>query len=418
MAKLAPPRGMRDFPPAEMARRKEVVAKVESVFASFGYAPFDTPALESIELLRAKCGSDVEKQIFETGKLGLRFDLTVPLARFVASNPSLPKPFKRYAIGPVWRREEPQKGRFREFLQADIDIAGGARVECDAELLACSDAALRGLGFREFEILVNNRKVLDEIAGKIGIENVSQVFRSVDKLQKIGEEGVIGEMMGKGIEEKKAKNLLEAISFEGKNEKILEMLEKNYACEGVEELKRLLELCGAYGMGNVKIKLSLARGLDYYTGPVFEIYAGGGVGSIGGGGRYDRMIDELGGVPTPMTGISLGIERIMELIGGEKAEARPSVFVACVKSEFYPYAISVARELRNSGVTTQTDLMGRNLRKQFEYANSLGISFVAVVGEKEKKGGKLNLRDMASGKESLVSVAEAVKKINNAGGQS
>ncbi|MEM3030293.1 MAG: histidine--tRNA ligase [Candidatus Micrarchaeia archaeon] len=411
-ASFQPPRGMRDFLPKEMIAREEMLEKITAVFRAFGFEPLETPALESMEVLRAKAG-DVSGQIFpiEGGELGLRFDLTVPLARVVAGNPALPKPFKRYCIARVWRREEPQKGRLREFLQADIDIVGSAEKSCEAELLACASKALEATGFDEYRIRLNNRRILERVLAGQGIEAgvFSAVMRSLDKTEKIGDDGVVKELEAKGVSGETARALLRALRMGGGNaEKLARMGE--IAGEGVRELRDILELAKAYGIEKrIQVDFLLVRGLDYYTGPVFEIDAGGGVGSIAGGGRYDNLIQAYGGEPTPAVGISLGVERMMALRAGEGKSTRTRVFVANAKPEFLAKAVAVAQSLRERGITAQADVMGRNLRRQFEWATGAGIPFIAVVGEREVKEKKITLRDLAKREERMVTLAEAAK---------
>ncbi|MBI5159005.1 histidine--tRNA ligase [Candidatus Micrarchaeota archaeon] len=464
------PRGMRDFLPVQMIFRERVISVIKSVFEKYGFDSLETPALERLDVLGAKAGEDVEKQVYKIdgGELGLRFDLTVPLARVVACNKNLPLPFKRYCVGRVWRRDEPQKGRFREFWQADVDVVGSASVECEAELLACACECLDALGFSDYEVVLNSRKVLDAVVAKVGVEagSVSSVFRSLDKLEKIGVEGVKSELREKKISDKKITALLASIQVEGNsNEEKIAVMEKLVgACEGLNELRELLKACEGYGTNGrvkssdcgcagsgervkagrsdccervgkcvkagacegdccagfaskVRVDFGLVRGLDYYTGPVFEVKAGGGVGSVAGGGRYDGLIELYGAQKTPAVGISLGVERLMALLderGGERVKTRVQAFVACVKSELKSEASRVAGELRCAGVRVQTDLMGRNLRKQFEYANALGIKFIVVVGEKELKEGKIILKNLESGVEEKTSVSSAAEKIKKA----
>ncbi|MEM4389967.1 MAG: histidine--tRNA ligase [Candidatus Micrarchaeia archaeon] len=417
MADFQPPRGMRDYLPEEMIAREGMLEKITAVFRTFGFDPLETPALESMEVLRAKAG-ELGGQIFSVeGELGLRFDLTVPLARVVASNPALPKPFRRYCIARVWRREEPQRGRLREFIQADIDIVGSAEMSCEAELLACAGKALEAAGFAEYRIRLNNRKIVERVLEAQGIAKgaLVTVMRSLDKTEKIGEDGVVRELEAKGVSGETARGLLRVLKAEGSNAQKLASMEGT-AGEGVRELREILELAKAYGIDErIEVDFLLVRGLDYYTGPVFEIEAGGGVGSIAGGGRYDNLIQSYGGEPTPAVGISLGVERMMALRGEGGVRTRTKVFVANTRPEFLPSAIKVAQALRERGIAAQTDVMGRNLRKQFEYAAGAGIPFVAVIGEREMKEGKLTLRDLAKKEERAVTLAEAVRILRGRG---
>ncbi|MEM7826155.1 MAG: histidine--tRNA ligase [Candidatus Aenigmatarchaeota archaeon] len=431
---FSPPKGMRDFGQEETIMREYVIQTIKKVFECYGFESIETPALEDLELLTAKSGEEISKQIFRVEtekerKLGLRFDLTVPLARFVANNPQLPKPFKRYAIAPVWRYEEPQAGRLRQFYQADIDICGSESMEADVECLACALDCLKALGFEDVVVRINNRKILDafveivkeKIPEEVKIEFGSlEVFRAIDKLSKIGVENVKEELRKIGLQEKQIEKLLEMISLKGEFEEILEKSEallskSKKGKEGLEELKKIFEISKFYGIEKkLVLDFSLARGLDYYTGPIFEIEVKGGkIGSIAGGGRYDNLIELYGGRPTPATGISLGIERIMELKKKEMKlpKTRVKVFVANVDESMKRKAIEIAKEFRKKGIPTQIDLMGRNLKKQLEYADSVGIPFVVIVGKKEVEKGKLKLRDMVKKVEMEMGIEEIIKTV-------
>lgn len=429
------PKGMKDFGPEEMIIREYVIQTIKRIFESYGFETIETPALEDLELLVAKSGEEVAKQIFrieteKEKKLGLRFDLTVPLARFLANNPQLPKPFKRYAIAPVWRYEEPQSGRLRQFYQADVDICGSSSMEADVECIACALDCLKALGFKDLSVRINNRKILEafveivkeKIPEEVKIEFGSlEVFRAIDKLGKIGVEGVKKELKEIGLPEKQVEELLEMISIKGEFEKVLEKSEKflsknQKGREGLEELKQLSEFSKIYGIEDkLVLDFSLARGLDYYTGPIFEIEVKGEkIGSVAGGGRYDNLIELYGGRPTPATGISLGIERIMEILKKRAIKlpkTKIKVFVANVDPSLKKEAVKIAMRLREGGIETQTDLMGRSLTKQLEYANSLGIPFVVIVGKEEVKKNKFKLRDMKKKIEKEMKIEEIIETI-------
>ncbi|MEM2948756.1 MAG: histidine--tRNA ligase, partial [Candidatus Anstonellales archaeon] len=405
--------GMRDFGPKEMLIREWVVEKIEEKFKLYGFRPLDTPAMEFLDVLTAKSGEEIKQQIFRIKgeEIGLRFDLTVPLARFVASNLEIPKPFKRYAIAKVWRNEEAQKGRYREFMQADADIVGTKSMRAEGELLNLTYDVLKGLGFelKNAKFLLNNRKILNGLAESWGIDEKKRedVFRSLDKMDKIGENGVRKELEGK-VGRKKTEEILESLKVGGKNREKLEFAAR-YSKEGARELEEILTY-----FPKAEVDLFLVRGLAYYTGPIFEVKLSEEIGSVAAGGRYDGLIG-LYGSGEYATGISFGVERLIYLInkrGEENArETTTKIFVANVKPEFYPYALKIAEELRKAGICTEVDLNDRNLRKQFEYANALKIPYVAIVGEKEKKEGKITLRSMESGKEEFSSLNECIKKL-------
>lgn len=399
------PKGMRDFLPKEMMVREEVFQKIREAFREFGYVPLETPALEYLSTLNAKNqgGEEIAGQIFALNdeKLGLRFDLTVPLAR-VAASTSFPKPFKRYQIGRVWRREEPQKGRYREFWQADVDVIGCASMRAEAELLEVASLSLRRLGFREFKILLNNRKMLNGALEAAGIKEKQRAMRILDKADKVGEKEA--ERMLRAEFGKKGEGLLRMLPTHGTNEDKLAAVEQ-YSAEGVNELREIISF-----FPHVEIDLRMVRGLGYYSGPIYEIKAPGLSGSIAAGGRYDGLLS-IYGKAEPATGISLGVERIALLLS-EKHDAKTytRVFVASLP-DAYAYALSVVRELREAGIPAETDLMGRALAKQLDYANSKGIPFVAVVGKKEMEEKKVTLKDMKSGGSSCLSIEEALKRL-------
>jgi histidyl-tRNA synthetase len=340
--------------------------------------------------------------------MGLRFDLTVPLAR-VAASTSLPKPFKRYCIAKVWRREEPQRGRFREFLQADIDIIGSSSMACEAELLACAADALRALGF-EFTIRLNSRKTVNALLEKAGVAAAQRTdaMRSLDKLDKQGRAAVEAELLSKGLAGECVGNIFNSIALSA--EELKRTLGDG---SGIEELEEIARIADGYGIADrIRLDFSLMRGLGYYTGPVFEI-AAGSIGSVAGGGRYDGL-SALYGAELPAAGISLGIERLMELLRERGAPGKKTlvqVYVAAAKPEFAGQALSAARALRSAGVNAQTDLLQRSLRRQFEYASSQGIPFVAIIGEKEAKQGKITLRNLASGEEKMLALGEAAEAV-------
>lgn len=422
-----PPRGTRDFFPEEMIKREYIFNTVKAVFERFGFLPIETPAFESWELLAKKGGGGIKEEIYyfkdkSERELGLRFDLTVPLARIIASNPQIPKPFKRYQIGRVWRYDRPQAGRFREFWQADIDIIGSERVDADAECVAVGYESLKALGLREFVIKINNRKVLNGIMDVLGIENQTEVFRLLDKIEKIGERGV-----EKGLKEligTKTKNLLELIKIKGKPESVIKnaknrLKNSSLAVSGLEELEELVSLARFYGVKDLEIDFSLVRGLDYYTGPIFEVVLKNRKGSIAGGGRYDGLIESCGGRPTPAVGFSLGIERIYEAMESKNLFRTPKtktkVFVACVDDSVKKNVIEVSQKLRKEGVCVQIDVMGRDLKKQLEFADKNGISFVVLIGEEEVKQQRFTLKDMSKRTQTKTSIEKVIEIVKNKG---
>jgi len=415
-------KGTRDFLPEEMILRQQVLEKMKYVFEVFGFQPLETPALESWEVLSAKGagGPEILKETynfedFGGRRVGLRFDLTVPLARVVAMSPNISLPFKRYQIQNVWRYGDVTKDRFREFLQADIDTIGSDSMLADAEIIACVITTLTELGFKKFKVRLNNRKILSALAKYAGIseEKVIDTFRTIDKLTKIGEEGVKKELIEKGISEESSKKILELIKIKGYP--ALEKAEKLVKDkQGIEELRQIVSFLKKMKVEpKFEIDLSLARGLDYYTGPIFEVFAEEEIGSLAGGGRYDKMIGLFLGKDVPATGISFGIERIIEVMKERKMiETKRSnvrVFVIAVNDKIRDKVLEIVHLLRNNSISADFDLRTRNLSKQLDYANSLGIPNVIIVGEKELENNSVKLKKMDTGKEILLKIDDIVK---------
>ncbi|MBI2079960.1 histidine--tRNA ligase [Candidatus Micrarchaeota archaeon] len=406
--KMQTPKGMRDLLPEDMIIRNYVNNIIESTFKSYGYLPLETPAMEYLTTLRAKAGAEVDKQIFviEGNELGLRFDLTVPFARVVATN-TFPKPFKAYCIGSVWRKEEPQRGRYREFWQAEIDVFGSRSMRSDAEIISVTIEVIKKLGFEKQTVVLNNRTILDALAEELGFaDKKAEVFRLLDKLDKLGENEVKKQIKGV-IGEKPVKELFELLKTKGTNEEKLKSVEQ-LAPDAVKELRQIIQFCNF----PVEVDFALVRGLGYYTGPVFEVKLSDNLGSVAGGGRYDNLLS-LYGQGDYATGIGIGIERLIVLIK-ELKKANPektytNVLVATVKPEFYNNTLEFAAKLREEGINVEVDLNERNLRKQFDYANALSIPYVVVLGEKEIKEKLYTLKNMQTGKEDKLTFQDVIK---------
>jgi histidyl-tRNA synthetase len=411
-----PPRGTRDFLPDEMYKRNWVLDQIREVYESYGFEPLGTPAFESWELLKLKSGEDVINQIYyfkdkADRELGLRFDLTTSLARVVAVHRELQMPFKRYAMGTVWRYENPSEKRFREFWQADADTVGVSDSIADAEVLSVAVDCLKKMGFSGFVIKLNDRRILEAFIKQAGIpqDRVLDAIRAVDKLLKVGKEGVIKELIKMSIQEESAMWLLDSLSLTGTPNNVLvetekKLMDSQEGLKGLKALKDLVENAKLFDYDKyLDIELSLARGLDYYTGPVFEVLAEGyeDYGSIAGGGRYDGIINLLGGGNTPATGISFGIDRLVPLIemkgGFNDIELGVDVLVAPISAVMKGEAIKVAQELRAVGISTIIDLLGRSFSKQLEYANKKGVRKVVIVGKQELEEGCLTIKDMKTG---------------------
>jgi len=416
------PRGVRDFNTAEAIVRREVLAVVEETFKRFGFSPIETPALENLNVLYAKTyGEESGKEIFkiEGEDAALRYDFTVPLARFIAMNKDTPLPFKRYQIGSIWRKDEPQRMRYREFLQADIDIVGSSELISDAEVVAVAAQILDELGVSGYKILINDRIILNGIISFFGIPNEKsvQAIRLIDKLPKIGNDEVIKGLVGLGMKQENATSLIKFIIKEEDNDEKLNRVEANIGLkEEVNKLRELIRLIGLYkAKGDLVIDLSLARGFDYYTSFVWEfvVYDENRkrLPTIVAGGRYDNLIGMFINQQIPATGLSIGIDRIMNVISSStdrKSYAR--VYVASV-GNVLDYSLYVANALRAAGINTDINMTKRNIAKQLEYANAMRFRYVAIIGEREQSSNKLKLRDMVSGNEELLGIDEAITVI-------
>ncbi len=417
-------KGMRDFLPEEAILRESVFDTVKRVFEKFGFSPAITPSLEYYEVFANKyaIGEENLKNIYEfkdksDRRLALRFDQTVPLARLVASNPQLPKPFKRYEISRVWRYEEIKRGRYREFWQCDIDTIGSKSMLADAEIISCSLEALKELGLKVY-MRINNRKLLSDMLVFSGVDKnkMLDVLRTIDKLDKFGLDYVKKELKKYKLSNKSIEKIAKIISIKGKAEDVLEKVRNIISeSEGINELNELLKyLKDMVDEESIMIDISLARGLDYYTSTIFELVSEDkNIGSLAGGGRYDNMIGKFAETKEeiPAVGIALGIERIIELIKNRKEKSVTSVFIVSVNDSVISDVFKVAKKLRQKGINTEIDVMGRSISKQLEYVNNQEIPFVVFIGPKEIQAGKYKLRDMKNGKESELTIDEIIEKI-------
>lgn len=412
------PKGTRDFLPEEMIKRQYVLDSIRNVFEKWGFDPLKTPAFEDWELLAAKSGEDVKNEIYyfkdkADRELGLRFDLTVPLSRVVAMNPNIPKPFRRYQMDPVWRYDNPGSGRYREFIQCDIDVVGSESPEADALVVVVACDALKTLGFRDFVVKINSRKILTGFLQSLDVKNADDVFRSMDKLEKFGEDVVVSELKTKGVDERNIKLIIEFARTDF--EEVYRLVKgEEVGKQGIEELKKVFESIESLGFGQfIKFDPSLVRGLGYYTGPVFEIVTKDSKLSIAGGGRYDNLVSAFGGKQTPATGISLGVERIINIMQEKGMLDIPrtltKIFVANVSDKERNFSLGIAKSLIANNIPTEFDVMDRNLKKQLDYVNSKAIPFVIVIGNKEVGSMKAMLRDMKSGEEKEIDLDELSK---------
>ena len=425
---------MRDFLPAELARRRYVIDTIQQTYEKYGFVPVETPSIENLSTLLGKYGDEGDQLLFrilhrrdklaraletpEVGEkdladLGLRYDLTVPLARLIANNPELPKFFKRYQIQPVWRADRPGRGRFREFWQCDVDITGSKSLIAEAEVCSAVAEVLLKLGFSNFEIHLNHRQLLKCLikAAGIALENEALTLVAVDKLDKIGIEGVEKELEQRGISAAQSRALLSHIQRPCGLDEAGELQRLKQALSGDEEaiaaiaqLETLTSLLdSSKASGHYSIDASLARGLGYYTGPIFEIRSSDFSGSLGGGGRYDGLIGMFKGSEIPAVGFSIGFERLL-LVLEEKGllgqiACGPDVVICHFDDVADSAVIEAASSLRAHGVKVETYPETPKLGKQIAYAESIGAAWVAIMGASEAAEKVLSLKNLVSGEQ-------------------
>jgi histidyl-tRNA synthetase len=439
-----PPRvlkGFRDDPPELMIPRERLIDCVRRVYRSYGYAPIDTPALEYLEILTGKAGEESEKQLYkfedQGGRwVGLRFDLTVPFARFAAQYvPEAGVPFKRYHIAKVWRGENTSRGRFREFMQCDFDIIGTRSLAADAEIVLVIHDMLRAIGFTDFSIRLNNRKVLTGILERLGLaDRAAAVLRALDKLGKIGRDGVIEEMgEAAGLTAEQSAEVLRLTELSGSNTEVLRQVEPLVAgsaigAEGVADLKKVLDGVRAAGVPEscIQLDLSIARGLDYYTGTIYETFltALPGIGSVCSGGRYDNLAGLFTAQELPGVGASLGLDRLLaamqELSMIEKVATPAEVLIPFFDADRLDDYLKLAAALRAAGLAVEVYPEPKKLGQQLKYADRRGHRVALIAGAKEFESGTCQVKDLQKAQQQDVplepdakSVIAAVKKILN-----
>ena len=417
------PKGTQDFSPEEKILRDKIVSTLKEVFELYGYAPLETPVFERYEVLASKYagGAEILKETFRlkdqgSRDLGLRYDLTVPLARYIGMNPNIKMPFKRYQIGEVFRDGPVASARYRQFLQCDVDVIGSSSMATDAEIVSLAYMAFCKLNL-EVNIKINNRKLLNDILDYCGIEKEKQeaAILSIDKLEKFGTDAVKNELKQQRIDDKKVSTILSLISINGNNEEKISQLKKFLKnSEGLKEIEEMLSYLKNIKLG-ADFNVSLARGLAYYTGTVFEaILKNSKVkSSVAGGGRYDSMIGAfLGKGIYPAVGISFGVDRIYDTLAEKqetKQKTNTKLYIIPIKT--LNESMKIAQQLRDAGINTDIDSSDRGPSKNLEYANSLGIPFVLFVGKKELQENKLKLRDMKSGNEDMLSIEDIIKRM-------
>ncbi len=454
-----PVSGMRDHLPPAALRRREAIRRIETAFAAHGFVPIETPAMERLPTLLGKYGEEGDQLIYRVlhrgerlrraldrdsvepanlAEFGLRYDLTVPLARVAAEYRSdLPAVFRRYQIQPVWRADRAQRGRFREFTQCDSDIVGSRSLLADAEALVVLHSTLSALGFRNFTVLLNHRELLRSLIGASGIPASSETATLVvlDKIGQLGRAGVSAELARlPAVGAERAGQLLEWIPEEDDDDSSGEKLRQlgralpegpgRAAADDLGTLFDMLEGALEEGAASVRFSPSLARGLSYYTGPIFEVVAAGGAGSLAGGGRYDRLVGMFSGRETPAVGFSLGMERILLLVeeaGGFAESAAGPQAMLCPLPGLDPADIlRTARTLRNTGIRLEVQVDALKLGKQLARAASSGIRFALILGPQEIDAGRCTVRDLESGEQTTLpldaAAARVARRATTAGG--
>ncbi|MCD6097275.1 histidine--tRNA ligase [bacterium] len=423
-------RGFRDYPPEEMLFRERLIERVRQVFRRYGFVPLETPAIEYVDVLLGKYGSDGEKLIYrlaykDGNTLALRYDLTVPLARFYAMNYTrLPLPFRRYQVEKVWRAEHAQmtRGRFREFYQCDVDVVGAPPPIPDAELISLISDALSDIGFNRFIIKVSHRKFLPEFLRYAGIEAPSEldVARVIDKLDKLGKERVILELEKLGLSARQIGKLFDILDISGEPDEVIERL-LSLLGEDVSdicgEMRRFFGMVFSFGVpkGRLVFDLSLMRGLDYYTGIVFEAYLPDlpDVGSLAAGGRYDNLVGLFMNRSVPATGTTIGIDRILTagrrlgIMLKDKNVAK--VFFALFDKEFVDYVLSIVSRLRREGVPVELGGKLCSIKENIQTAEKKGYRYLLIAGGDEKRKGVVAVRDLKTREQKALTVSELVK---------
>jgi histidyl-tRNA synthetase len=430
-----PPAGTRDFLPQEVRRREHVVGVVREVYERYGFEPLETPAFENIETLLGKYGEEGNKLIFKILKRGeheasgeadlaLRYDLTVPLARVVAQyEHALPKFWKRYQIQPVWRADRPARGRFREFYQCDIDALGSTSPVVEAEVCAAVCDVLQTLGFQEFVVKLNHRRILSALLtnAKVPAERHGDALVALDKLDKIGRDGVSQELLARGIGDDCSRKLFDWI--QATDADWLDRLEREFtliddvdraAFQNIREIMAITSVTSA--ASRVRFDPCLARGLSYYTGAIMEI-AFAGIGSLGGGGRYDNLVGMFLGRNIPACGFSLGLERIIvvmterEMFPAAIAGAGVDVMVTLWNEGSRADAMALSAEFRRAGLRVDLYPEPEKLGKQFKHASSRQVPFVAIVGDDERAQGNVSIKDLRSGEQQIVARGDAGRHV-------
>jgi len=455
MASIKPsvPKGTRDFSPAEMAKRNYIFDTIKSVFRKYGYQQIETPAMENLSTLTGKYGDEGDKLIFkilnsgdylskvdqqlllssnvqrlttEISEKALRYDLTVPFARYVVMHQNeIAFPFKRFQVQPVWRADRPQKGRYREFYQCDADVVGSESLLNEAEFVMIYDEALGKMGLKDFTIKINNRKILSGIAELIDkSDNIIDLTVAIDKIDKMGLDGVSKELIERGFTEADIEKIKPVILLQGTNEAKLASLRATLAgsvigIKGCDEIETVLNYIAGNPLRTAKLELdiTLARGLNYYTGAIFEVKTNEvQMGSIGGGGRYDDLTGMFGLKGLTGVGISFGADRIYDVLEELKlfpqtASQGTKVLICCFDADGEKFALPLLKQLRDSDIPSELYPAGAKIKKQLDYANAKQVPFTIMIGSDEMQSGLLTLKDMVSGGQEKLPADEIVKKL-------
>ncbi len=455
MASIKPsvPKGTRDFSPAEMAKRNYIFDTIKNVFRKYGYQQIETPAMENLSTLMGKYGDEGDKLIFkilnsgdflskvdpqtlttynvqlitsEISEKALRYDLTVPFARYVVMHQNeITFPFKRFQVQPVWRADRPQRGRYREFYQCDADVVGSESLLNEAEFVMIYDEALNKLGLKDFTIKLNNRKILSGIAELIDkSDNIIDLTVAIDKIDKIGLDGVTKELLDRGFTQADIEKIKPVILLEGSNVEKLESLRnvlKNsvIGLKGCDEIQTVLEYIANCPLktAHLELDITLARGLNYYTGAIFEVKTNEvAMGSIGGGGRYDDLTGMFGLKCLTGVGISFGADRIYDVLDElnlfpKTTNESTKVLICCFDKEGEQYALPLIQQLRSKDISAELYPAGAKIKKQMEYANAKQIPYTIVIGSDEMQSGLLSLKDMTSGLQEKLSAEQIIRAI-------
>jgi len=425
---------MRDFLPEDVRRRQYVIDVVRRIYERYGFEPLETPTLENIETLTGKYGEEGDKLLYKVLRRGegeasgstdlaLRYDLTVPLARVVADNRGkLPKFFKRYQIQPVWRADRPQRGRFREFYQCDVDAIGSTSAVVEVEMIAAVSEVLQALGFKDFVVQLNHRQLLTGLLDAVGVDATmhGDALIAIDKLDKIGRDKVAAELVARGLTTQNAETLLAAFENLNQVDQLVSQTEAGRgASENIGAIRTLTDFTPA--KGHVQFTPRLARGLSYYTGAIMEVAVPDLAGSLGGGGRYDGLIGMFSGEQIPACGFSLGLERILVVMGerdmfpGDLQSSGPDVLVTIFEQTLTAESLRLATELRAGGfrVEMYPDALrgGKDLGKAFKYGDVRRARFVAVLGQDEIARGEVKIKEMSTGEQQTVPRASVATSI-------